>query len=80
LPITALRETPIAAAIWLQVMPLVTQLRSRSMRSGVQVAFEAGTRCGAGAIGIAGGEIASDGAIDGDSDGDIDGDMEMASR
>jgi hypothetical protein len=90
LPITALRETPIAAAIWLQVMPLPTQLRSCSMRSAVQVAFEAGMRCGAGAIAaesgsagatdaIAAGGIADD-ETDGTIDGDIDGDIETASR
>ena len=60
-------------------MPLPTQLRSCSMRSGVQVAFEGGIRCGtcatiaesiAGAVGAIGGiggdEVGSDGAIDGD--------------
>lgn len=77
MPITALRETPIAAAIWLQVMPLPIQLRSCSMRWGVQVALEEGMLLGAGAIGagsravevidgIAGDESGSDGAIDGD--------------
>jgi hypothetical protein len=77
LPITALRETPIAAAIWLQVMPLPMQLRSCSMRSGVQVALEGTMLFGAGATGagsraldviggIAGDESGSDGAIDGD--------------
>ena len=38
LPMTALRVTPISAAIWLQVSPAVTQLWSCSMRSVVQVA------------------------------------------
>src|SRR6516165_6377628 len=60
-------------------MPLPTQLRSCSMRSAVQVAFEGGMRCGTGAtiagstadaldvIGrIAGDEVGIDGAIDGD--------------
>jgi hypothetical protein len=72
-----LRETPIAAAIWLQVIPLPMQLRSCSMRSGVQVALEGATVFGAGATGagsravdviggIAGDESGSDGAIDGD--------------
>jgi hypothetical protein len=79
LPITALRETPIAAAIWLQVMPLPTHARSCSMRSGVQVAFDGAILLPAGATiaessagaedaigGSAGDEIVSDGAIDGD--------------
>ncbi len=38
LPITALRVTPISAAIWLQVRPETTKLRSCWTRSGVQVA------------------------------------------
>ena len=33
---TALRVTPISAAIWLQDRPELTQLRSCSIRSGVQ--------------------------------------------
>lgn len=88
LPITALRETPIAAAIWLQVMPLPTQLRSCSMRSGVQVAvevavevaFEEGTFFGAGAT-IAESIAEAVGAIGGMTgdetgiDGAIDGDI-----
>ena len=36
LPMTALRVTPIWAAIWLQVRPEVTQFRSCSTRSAVQ--------------------------------------------
>jgi len=40
LPITALRVTPISAAISLQVMPAATQLRSCSMRCAVQVELE----------------------------------------
>ena len=70
---TALRETPIAAAIWLQVMPLPMQLRSCSMRSGVQVAVEGAPEGAvlllAGAMiagSIAGDGIGSDGAVDGD--------------
>src|ERR1700751_562889 len=67
-------------------MPLPTQLRSCSMRSGVQVAFEAGMRCGAGAIAAESGSAgATDaivvGGIAGDeTDGDIDGYMEAAAR
>jgi hypothetical protein len=38
LPMTALRVTPISAAIWLQVRPATTQFRSCSTRSGFQVA------------------------------------------
>jgi len=45
-----LRETPIAAAIWLQVIPVPTQARSCSMRSAVQVAFDEGIGLGAGAV------------------------------
>jgi hypothetical protein len=88
LPITALRETPIAAAIWLQVMPLSTQLRSCSMRSDVQVAvdvalegamlFGAGPTIAestAGAVGAIGGIAGDEVGID----GAIDGDMETAS-
>jgi hypothetical protein len=88
LPITALRETPIAAAIWLQVMPLPTQPRSCSMRSGVQVAVEVavevaleeGMLFGAGAT-IAestAAAVAAIGGIAGDEtgiDGAIDGDI-----
>jgi hypothetical protein len=83
LPITALRETPIAAAIWLQVMPLPMQLRSCSMRSAVQVAVEValeGTMVfGAGAAGAGSRAVDVIGGIAGDeggSDGAIDGDME----
>jgi len=89
LPITALRETPIAAAIWLQVMPLPTQLRSCSMRSGVQVGVEVGVE---GAMLFGAGETIAEstvgavgaiGGIAGDEigiDGAIDEDMETASR
>jgi hypothetical protein len=42
LPMTALRVTPIWAAIWLQVKPLTTELRSCSTRSGVQVSIVMG--------------------------------------
>jgi hypothetical protein len=85
LPITALRETPIAAAIWLQVMPRSTQPRSSSMRSGVQVPgevpFEAGTRFGAGAMAAGSSRAGTVGGIAGEipPDGAIDGDMKMAS-
>jgi hypothetical protein len=55
LPITALRVTPISAAISLQVMPAATQLRSCSMRCAVQVGLEVvmlfGVLVRAGAIG-----------------------------
>jgi hypothetical protein len=81
LPITELRETPIAAAIWLHVMPLPTQLRSCSMRSAVQVPVEVATLFGAGAT-IAGSIAEAVGAIGGiggdpmGSDDAMDGDME----
>lgn len=42
LPITAFRETPISAAIWLQLKPVTTNIRSCSTRSGVQVAIVIG--------------------------------------
>jgi hypothetical protein len=86
LPITALRETPIAAAIWLQVMPVPTQARSCSMRSGVQVAvdvavevaFELTMFFGAGPT-VAGSRVVrGSGSIGGDErgrDGAMDGDM-----
>jgi hypothetical protein len=91
LPITALRETPIAAAIWLQVMPRSTQLFSCSMRSGFQVPvdvpLEAGLRADAGAMTAGSSSAGAAGAIDGDGiggdeiagDGAIDGDMKTAS-
>jgi hypothetical protein len=89
LPITALRETPIAAAIWLQVMPRSTQLLSCSMRSGFQVPPEAGMRAVAGAMAAASGSSSAGaaggigaGGIEGgaiESDGAIDGDMKTAS-
>jgi hypothetical protein len=88
LPITALRETPIAVAIWLQVMPVPTQLLSCSIRSGVQVAVEVAFdgampfRAGATIAGSTMGAVdATGGSADGESEGDgaideaIDGDM-----
>src|SRR6266702_6709387 len=48
---TALRVTPISAAISLQVMPAATQLRSCSMRSAVQVELEIVMLFGVAAIG-----------------------------
>jgi hypothetical protein len=79
LPITALRVTPISAAISLQVMPAATQLRSCSMRCAVQVGLEVvmlfGVLIGGAAIGAVAlvaiavtgrfvDGIGSDGAID----------------
>ena len=48
---TALRVTPIVAAISLQVMPAATQLRSCSMRCAVQVELEIVMLFGVAAIG-----------------------------
>jgi hypothetical protein len=85
-----LRDTPIAAAIWLQVMPRSTQARSASMRSAVQVAFGGAIVFAAGAIfagssaalsgGREGGDSGSDGAIDGAIDGAADGDIGLRPR